>query len=306
VDEKFKEAYAALAKDPSQRDALAALIVEYIDPNHLAENIVNLFLSTRRLNPGDALVKKVRQGIEVRTLIPGSVHLASEVTVVDRINYMLDGANVKVRANLWELESGELGTVESIKREMTAQLTDYYVNRVFTCLLSIWNAANTPTNFWAVAALNAATLRAAIDWINYTVTGGVKAIVGTRLALAPITQFAGFHADPVAGVFWGNEDAIREIYKTGWLGSWYGANIVALDQVWNDPLNYQTMIPRNRVLVIGENAGEFILYGEPKWKNWEHYDPTPPDWLVEVYQQFGLIVDNAMGVAVIQLTGLPV
>ena len=73
MDEKFKEAYAALAKDPSQRDALAALIVEYIDPNHLAENIVNLFLSTRRLNPGDALVKKVRQGIEVRTLIPGSV-----------------------------------------------------------------------------------------------------------------------------------------------------------------------------------------------------------------------------------------
>lgn len=304
MDKKFKDAYAALAKDPGQRDALAALIVEYIDPNHLAESIVGMYLNTRRLNPGDALIKKVRQGIEVRTLIPGSIHLASEVTVVDRINYMLDGADVKVRANLWELESGELGTVESIKKEMTANLTDFYVNRVFTCIANIWTAANTPTNFAAVANLNAATLRAAIDWINYSVTGGVKAVVGTRLALAPITQFAGFHVDPVAVSTWGNEDAIREIYNTGWLGSWYGANIVAMDQIWNDPLNYQSLIPNNKVVVIGENVGEFILYGEPRWKSWEHMDPTPPDWLIEVYQQFGLCVTNAQGIYVIDITSL--
>jgi hypothetical protein len=48
----------------------------------------------------DALVKKVRRGIEARTLVPGSIHLASEITVDDRIVYMLDGVDIKVKANL--------------------------------------------------------------------------------------------------------------------------------------------------------------------------------------------------------------
>lgn len=52
---KFKEAYASLAKDPSKRQALASLIVEYINPLHLTSDIVSLFLNTRNLNPGDAL-----------------------------------------------------------------------------------------------------------------------------------------------------------------------------------------------------------------------------------------------------------
>ena len=111
MNKKFKEAYASLAKNKNQREALASLIVEYIDPRHITENVVGLMLNTRNLDPGDALVKKVRKGIEVRTLVPGAVHLASEITVSDRINYMIDGADIKVKANMWELESGELGTV---------------------------------------------------------------------------------------------------------------------------------------------------------------------------------------------------
>lgn len=304
MDKEFEKAYAALAQDKSQRDALAALIVEYIDPNHITENIVGLFLNTRRMKIGDALVKKVRKGIEVRTLVPGSIHLASEITVSDRVNYMLDGADVKVRANLWELESGALGTVEEIRREMQAKLQDHYISRVFTSLTNIWTAVNTPANYVASATLTAAVLRAAIDHINYTVPGGVRAVVGTRRGLGTITQFAGFHVDPVANATWGNPDAIREIYNTGWLGSWYGANIVALDQVWDNLDTYVPQIPNRYVIVIGNNVGEFITYGEPKWKQWEHMDPTPPDWLVEVYQQFGLIIDNAMGIYVIDVTSL--
>lgn len=217
---------------------------------------------------------------------------------------MLDGADVKVRANLWELESGELGTVASIRSEMQAVLSDFYINRVFQCLANIWNAGNTPANYVAAAGLTAAVLRAGIDWINYTIPGGVRAVVGTRLALGNITQFAGFHTDPVAGTVWGNEDAIREIYKTGWLGSWYGANIVAIDQIWNNPINYATMIPNRYVLVIGNKVGEFITYGEPKWKQYDDMRPTPPDWYLELYQQFGLIVDNAMGIYVIDVAAL--
>ena len=301
MDEKFLKAYASLAKDPNQRNALAALIIEYIDPNHITENIIGLFLDTRHMEPGDMLVKKMRLGIEVRTLVPGSIHLASEITVTDRLNYMLDGADVKVRANQWELDSGELGTVAEIRNEMVAQLSDFYIQRVFTCLANIWTAVNTPLNFAVSVPLTAAALRTGIDRVNYAV-GTARAVVGTRLALAPITQFAGFHTGtPATGNVWGNVEAISEIYKTGWLGQWYGCNIVALDQVWNDPVNNVPQVPNNRVVIFGEHVGEFITYGEPKWKEWTHWDPTPPDWLIEVYQQFGMIVDRAEGIYVIRV-----
>ena len=301
MDKEFAEAYASLAKDKTQRDALASLLIEYIDPKHITEDVVGLFLNTRSLNPGDALVKKVRRGIEVRTLVPGSVHLASELTVDDRVNYMLDGIDVKVKANAWELESGELGTVESIRREMEAKIKDHYVSRVFTCLANIWTAGNTPNNFTATATLDAATLRDAIDWINYRV-GGVRAVVGTRRGLAPITQFAGFHTDGTNYV--ANSEAISEIYKTGFVGSWYGANIVALDQMWDNPIDDNALLENRYVLVIGENAGEFITYGEPKWKQWEDYRPTPPDFYLESYAQFGMIIDKAEGIYVIDCTSL--
>ena len=96
---KFKEAIASLLKD-GKREALAQLIVEYVDVNHIPADMMNLLLPSRSLNPGDALVKKVRKGIKVNTLVPGRIHLASEITVSDRINYVLDGADVKVTCAL--------------------------------------------------------------------------------------------------------------------------------------------------------------------------------------------------------------
>lgn len=296
----FKTAYAALAKDSNSREALASLIVEWINPNHVTWDIVGLMLNTRALKPGDALVKKVRKGIEVRTLVPGSIHLASEITVEDRVSYMLDGANVKVRANLWELESGELGTVESIRQEMMSKLADHYLSRVFTALANVWNATNTPDNYIEVASLTQAALQDAIDEINYRV-GSVRGVFGTRRALSPITTFGGFWTD--GSTTWGSETALEEIRQTGWLGKWYGADIVAFDQVWDNPVDYNPLLPEDIVLVVGDNVGEFITYGDVKTKQWEDMEPTPPYWNLEIYQQYGMIIDRAMGIYVIKITG---
>lgn len=298
MDEKtLKAAYASLIKE-GKMDALAALLVEYVQPNHITTDFISLLMNTRRLNPGDALVKKVRKGIKVRTLVPGRIHLASELTVSDRINYVLDGADVKVTANLWELESGELGTVESIKTEMQAKLKDYYLGKVFTALTTVWTAVNTPSNYTSVGGpLTAQALEDAIDFINQT-TSGVKAVVGTRAALAPITKFGAFWDDDgtrIADV----PDNIREIMATGFLGRYYGARIIALDQVYDNPEDYNALIPTDKVLVLGENIGEFITYGDVRSKDYVDMRPTPPQQYFEIYQQFGMIIDRADGLFVI-------
>jgi len=299
MEKKLQEAIASLMKS-GDKEALAQLIVEFVNPTHIATDFVSLLMNTRSLKPGDALVKKVRKGVKVRTLVPGAMHLASEITVADRINYILDGADVKVTANAWELESGELGTVGEIKSELMASLKDYYLNKVFTALSSVWSGTNTPDNYTTVATtVTASVLENAINQINQN-SGGVKAVIGTRAALTPITKFGAFWSDGTntAEV----PSAIEEIMANGWLGKYYGAPLLAIDQQYDNPDDYNALIPNDKILVIGHNVGEFITYGDVKTKEWEDMRPTPPQWYLEIYQQFGLIVDKAAGIYVIKIT----
>lgn len=300
MEEKIlKDSVASLIQE-RDFDAVAELITEYIEPHHLTVDFISLLLNSRNLKPGDALVKKVRKGIKVRTLVPGRIHLASELTVSDRINYVLDGADVKVHANMWELESGELGTVESIKSEMQAKLRDYYLAKVFTALTTVWTAVNTPSNFTNVGGpITASALKNAIDYVNQT-TGGVRAVVGTRAALTPITTFGAGWSD--GSVSHPVPDNIREIMQTGWLGRYYGAPILALQQEYDNPEDYNALIPNDKVLVIGENVGDFITFGEARTKEWTDMRPTPPQWYYEIYQQFGMIIDRADGLYVLKVS----
>jgi len=296
-DKEFKEALAEYMRDPDQRDAFAQILVEFLEPSHLTTEVLSLLLDTRSLEAGDLLVKKVRKGIEVRTLVPGAVHLASEITISDRINFILDGADVKVTYNEWELERGEIGTVESISEEMRDKLRDYFVNKVFTALTTIWNATNTPDNYTAVGGpITGAALENAINRINLT-SPGAKLIVGARASVTPITKFGAFWSDGTTTGY--AEELIMKIFQDGWLGRYYGVPVLALEQVYDNPEDYQALIPTDKVLVIGEKVGEFINYGDVKTKQWTDMNPTPPQWYLELYQQFGMIIDNANGIYVL-------
>jgi len=293
-EKKVQEAIAQIIQDKSKRDALASIIVEYVQPNHLTGQIVGTLLNTRSLKPGDSLVKKVRKGIRVRTLVPGSIHLAQEITVSERMNYVLDGADVKVTYNEWEMDSGEIGTVDSIKTEMAAKLKDFYFNKIFSALTTVWTAANTPSNYTSVGGtLTAAALETAINRINNTTTGA-KAIVGIRALVTPITKFGAWWSDGTR--YATSDNIIDKIMATGQLGQYYGVPIIAVDQIYNNPEDYQTMLPTSKVLILGENVGEFITYGEVKQKQWSDMNPTPPQWMLEIYQQYGMIIDNAQGI----------
>lgn len=294
--EKINEAVASLLKS-GDREAVAELIVEYIQPNEVTTDFISMLLNTRVLKPGDSLVKKIRKGIEVRTLVPGSVHLASEITVSDRINYVLDGADVKVTFNEWELESGEIGTVSEIAADMMRKLREYYYRKIFTALSSVWTASNTPNNYINLGGtLTDTALINAIDRINKT-TPGVKAVVGTRAALAPASKFSAFWKD---GANYGySPSLIEQIQRDGQLGSFYGAPLIVLDQVYDNPEDNNVFIPEDKVIVIGDNIGEFILYGDVKTKQYSDPKPTPPQWYLELYQQFGMMIWNAQGIYVI-------
>lgn len=311
-EKNYKETLAQIMRDPSpaQREALAQILVEFIQPNHLTNDVMSLLLNTRSLTAGDVLVKKIRKGIEVRTLVPGAVHLASEITISDRINFVLEGADTKVTYNAWELERGEIGTVDSISSEMRAVLQDYFTNRVFTLLSTVWSPSNTPTNYGTVTAANwaagnstaMAAMKTAIDTVN-NLGLGAKVVIGAREVIAPTTQFTAFWGDPASTTQYETTDSqLQQVFDSGRVGRWYGVPFVAIDQVWDNPEDFRKLIPSDKVLVIGNKVGDFITYGDVKTKQWTDMAPTPPQWYLELYQQFGLIIDNAMGIYVLKIT----
>jgi len=300
-EQKFKEAVAQIAK--SDKRALAELIVEYVDPKHVTQDIVGMFLNTRSLNPGDALVKKVRRGIEVRQLVPGQDTLASQITVKEVVTYNLDTAYAEVAHNEWEVESGEIGTVDEIRREMMAKLSDFYVVKVMNALYTL-ATINDSTNFWYVTApITRSTLEDAIDSIA-DIAGNVKAVVGRRTALAPITKFAGYRvgvgATEAAGSAVPVSSALEEIRRTGWFGIYYGANFISLEQVYDNPYDRNGLIKDNLITVIGDNCGEFITYGDVREDQWTDMVTAPPTWHIRIYQQFGLLFDRMENVGIIR------
>jgi len=304
VDEKkFKEAYAEVAK--KDKRALAELIVEYIDPQHITQDIIGMFLNTRALKPGDALVKKVRRGVEIRQLVPGQTTLAQQFNLKELVTYNIDAAYAEVSHNEWEVESGEIGTVDSMRRELIATLNDFYMTKVMNALYTLATINDSKNFFYVSAPITRTTLEAAIEYITDE-AGAVKAVVGRRTALAPITKFAGYRipiaaevSSPSTGI--PVPSALEEIRRTGWFGQYYGCNFVALDQIYDNPFDRNALIKDNLIVVIGANCGEFITYGDVRTDEWTDMSTAPPTWHLRIYQQFGLLFDAMENVAIIRV-----
>jgi hypothetical protein len=214
--------------------------------------------------------------------------------------YSFDIADIAVNANEMEIASGELGSVQEIKGEMGAKLTDYYVGRGFTALSTVWTAATTTTNFTdAAGPLNAIALKGMINHINQT-TGGAKLIVGSRAALTPITEFGTAWSDGVTNT--ASQNRINEVLQNGWLGTYYGVPVLVIEQSYNNFESYTKLIPEDKVLVIGSKVGQFVTYGPVNQKEYTDPRPTPPVWNYELWQQFSMIVLNAMGLGVIAVS----
>ena len=133
--EVLKEA-AKTAKDAKgMRTAYADLVIETIQPNHLSLDLLSAFMPTVQKNPGDQIGKRVRRGrYPIRTMVPGSKHLTDVLSYQEYVTFMFDRLIAGTSHSVWEIESGEVGTVDQFKTELRADLFDELVSKVFSLL----------------------------------------------------------------------------------------------------------------------------------------------------------------------------
>lgn len=300
------------------QSAFADLIVETINPNHITLDVFNAFMPTRQLNVGDQLVKRVaRTGFPVRTMVPGTTHL-SDPFYPPRlvVNYALDRIIAKMRMNLWELRRGELGTIEYFRSEMQAGMVDELVARVYALIASTWDSGTTSrTNFVDATSTGVTTtiLDNMIETVLYR-AGSIRAIVGSRAALLPIYKYGGItEFTPAITTNTNGVIAIPEILlewrKTGRLAQFRGIPLIEIPQVFKRTYNGngfdQPLVDTSRIVVVGEGAGEIVLYGGTETQESTDLTTEPGDYVLAMWRQYGLILDELQNIGVIKVSSAP-
>lgn len=309
----------------TDRHAFAEVITEYVDPVYLALDVAGAFMNTREMNFGEILVKRFKGKYHVQQIVPGQITLAEQITIRDKaISINLDILAAKAGYNTLELEhGGPQFTPETVRADVQKALEEKILMRSWNALGNIWTAGNasaltitgsSASNFIdASGPLTSTVLDAAIDHTNYW-AGGVRSIIGTQQALAPLSTFGQYQI--VSGVtndFYIAQNGqpagtIQNVSPYGpgpkAVETYRGVtNIVRIPQIFdNTEYPPRPLLPTDFVLVVGDNIGEFVTYGGPQYKEYVDNEPTPPYWNYETWVQFGMMIWNARGLTKIKVT----
>lgn len=322
ITDADREALAELVV--TDKATFAEVITEYVDPVYLTLDIAKVFMPTREFQVGQRLVKKFKGKYHVQQLVPGQITLGEQIIVRQKeVAFATDILSAKAEYNVTELEhGGPAYTPEAIRSDVQAALEEKLVMRGWNALANIWTAGNasaltisgaTYSNFLdAGGPLTSSVLDNAIDHVNFW-TPGVRTIIGTEQALAPLTTFgqyrliSGSNSDnyvTLDGRPAGTFNNASPFKGNGGVESYRGVtNIVRVPQIF-DNTEYPPipLLPTDFVLVIGEDIGEFVTYGGAQTKEFVDNRPTPPYWNYETWVQFGMMIWNAKGLVKIKVT----
>ena len=245
------------------------------------------------------------------TMVHRTTHLADPVYPPRQtVNYALDQIITKLRINRIELDNAELGTLQDFTADMRASMIEEIIRRVYILVGQVWDGTTSRSNFHDATSTGLTTT--IMDNMIESVTaraGDVTAIVASRPALLPLYAAGGIVeitpsvAQNTNGVI-PLIDIVSEWRRTGRLSTYRGIPIVELPTVWRHTYNEydRQLVDHSRVLVIGRDSGEVITYnGVETQESWD-YTTEPADYVLAMWQEYGLMIDNVEGIGVITVT----
>jgi len=303
----------------SDTHAFAEVITEYVDPVYMTLDLASAFMPTTEFDITQMPRRVFKGKYHVRQIVPGQITLSEQITVRDQtVSYNIDILSAKAGYNTLELaHGGPAYNPETVRSDVQKALSEKILMRGWNALANIWTSANASaltipgaanSNYLDAASgpLTSALLDAAIDHTNYW-SGGVRSIIGTEVALAPLTTFGQYRL--ISGTNTDNYVTLNAPAGTFQNVSPYGSgskgvesyrgvsNIIRVPQIFDETVfPKRPLIPNDYVLVVGEDIGRFITYGGPQFKEYIDNEPTPPYWTYETYVQFGMMIWNAMGI----------
>jgi hypothetical protein len=312
-DKELMKALAEQAKtagqSPTGKSAFAETIINMVEPNHLSLDLFSTFMPTRQANLGDTIIRRVRRGrYGIQTMVPGTNHLVSQPTdVQDYHTYVFDRLIGGVRESVWNLRAGDLTTIDRMRQQLQFDLTDNLIAKVFALLGSVWNSVDTPSNYATTTNLTYPILDTMIENLLLS-AGSVKAIIGTRSALRNIYDFAGWrewqYMSGSSEIAYPVTPKLLEYLTTNRVSSYKGIPLIELPQVFTNQLPdfREKLIPDNQIILVGQNAGEILMYGNVEYQDYTDMTIQPADYILNAWMSYGMVVDMPENIGVIKLT----
>jgi hypothetical protein len=197
--------------------------------------------------------------------------------------------------------------MDMFRRDMQSALIDEIISRAFVLLGTVWSSFNGGSNYTDASStgLTKTNLTSAME-VVLSRAGSVRAVVGTRAAMLPLYDDIGVHThtiDATTTVI-GIQNILEQWIRTGRISEFKGAPLIELPQIYKRTLDgYETaLLPEDKVIVIGDNAGDFVLYGGVETQ--EHTDTSiePPDYSLAMWRGFGMLIDRPENIAVIKVS----
>lgn len=219
---------------------------------------------------------------------------------------MFDRIIAGAKANLMELQSGDIGTAQSMRNDLKMDLTDAIAGRVFNLLTTVWNSTDTPSNYNDASSggITRTVLDAMIERVLLR-AGEVRAIVGVRKALFPIYEFS--TSVPVVVETGHSGTAIptpqfNQYYSNNVVTTYKGIPVVAMPQIFRNALPdvNETLVRTDTVLVIGKDAGVIGLMDGFQYQDFTDYRVQPADYILHGWQQYAILVDAIDKVGIIK------
>ena len=246
----------------------------------------------------------------------GSKHLTDQTSFVDKYTFVFDRLIAGTSHSLWEVNSGEVGSVAQMRNDLRADIFDNLVSKVFNLLTTTWNESDTPNNYEDLAG--PLTQTPLDTMIESMLDNGqnVRAIMGTRKALRPMYTFGQFREFELNGsntdaVAFPIESAFNEFTNTRKVTRYTGIPVIELPQVtrnllpanaYSGNLRADRLIPDDKVLIIADNPGIIALYGATEFQDYTDPSTQPPNYVLHCWQAYGMMVDDPEGIGVLKLT----
>jgi hypothetical protein len=293
---------------PGGKSAFAEMLIQLVEPEFINLEIFNAFMPTRQVNVGDPTIRRLRRGkYSVQSMVPGTAHLVSQPTTVnDFHSFVFDQLIGGVRESLANVQEGSHITVDMMRTQLQNDIIETLVARVFNLIGSTWTTAKTPSHYVQTSTVTYTQLDELIENVMYT-AGDVKAIVGVRRAIRPIYEFSGFreysYLTGGSQIAYPVPEKLMEYLNTNRVTSYKGIPIIETPQIFRNqlPTPREALLPEDQILVIGQNAGEILLYGGVEFQ--EHTDTSiqPADYVLHAWQKYGLVVDMPQNIGVIKV-----
>lgn len=279
--EDFSQEMREAISNDDDRHALAAKIVKYISDSIDQTDLASLILPKETLPVGTTAEYNLPTGLKAYWHEPGSY--APRTAMTQRTftvpTWMI---SAHPEYEISQLEAGRYGTVQTQVKAAREAILGAINARVFNTVAGSISSGDDNYISSTSGNLTRAALNSAISWVEDQV-GGAKAIVGRRNLLYGMLDF-GTTGSADTGVF---SDRMKDVALTAKsIPTYRGIPVVGIPQ-WRDGFGKLT-IPQDVVMVIGEDAGRYVVSQE--LRSMDNINVDDLIWHIHMYMKVGAAV----------------